>query len=204
MHTSHNTFSRYDAFVLAVAGVAIVSIFLPQLRAQQADAAMAAPVYLGQTGVEMTTLSIPTAATTTTTATTTLDSPTMMLSEPAVLAEVQSDQNVSKVESDEEAVSVWYKMPARFLGFIPMNMTVRTTVGANGEVQVDRPWYRFLVTGSEAVDDIEPSVQSQVTMIVGDPAAAADSDGEYRLTESTRATLLWTVHGVLSGANMDR
>ncbi|MEK7641847.1 MAG: hypothetical protein AAB365_02525 [Patescibacteria group bacterium] len=108
-------------------------------------------------------------------------------------ATVQSDENVTKVESDDESVSLWYKVPAKLFGFIPMGMTVRTTVGAAGEVKVSHPWYSFLVSSED--DDAEAVIQTEVNATLG--ASGTTTDGDAKLTGAAKAAFVKAIHSGL-------
>ncbi|MBP6858375.1 MAG: hypothetical protein KBC33_00920 [Candidatus Pacebacteria bacterium] len=108
-------------------------------------------------------------------------------------AEVSSDDNVTKVESDDSSVSLWYKVPARLFGFIPMGMNVRTTVDARGDVKVSHPWYYFLVSADDA--GAEVAVQSKINATIG--TSDMGVEGEAKLTNTTKAVFVRAIHGAL-------
>ncbi|MBX4209606.1 hypothetical protein KW799_02870, partial [Candidatus Parcubacteria bacterium] len=54
---------------------------------------------------------------------------------------MMSDENIIKIASNDNQVSVWYREPARFLGVIPMTVTVQAMVDAGGNVTVNYPWW---------------------------------------------------------------
>jgi hypothetical protein len=54
---------------------------------------------------------------------------------------LSNDENIVKVESDADSVSIWYKEPAKFLGIVPLMVTVQATVNADGTVKIDYPWW---------------------------------------------------------------
>jgi hypothetical protein len=70
---------------------------------------------------------------------------------------IKSDENVSKVEVQDDEVSLWYKQPAKFLGFIPTSLAARAIVRADGSVDVKYPWYSFLTAHGDAdlVSDLD-------------------------------------------------
>ncbi len=89
-------------------------------------------------------------------------------------ATVQSDENVSKVDSDDDSVSLWYKSTFKLFGFIPMTANLKATADADGSVRVSRPWYSFLAT-SEASNAEEVAVKSEVTAVVQSYNTSADA-----------------------------
>lgn len=100
-----------------------------------------------------------------------------------------SDENVTKVSASADEVSVWYKENGRFLGFIPVTVSTRATVHADGEVEVDRPWYNFLTTtGDEA--DIEADISTTAGTI-------ARAEGEAEFSAATQARLVNALRSVM-------
>lgn len=105
--------------------------------------------------------------------------------------DVRSDKNVTKVESDDDSVSVSYKIPGKFLGFIPMGMVVRTTVGAAGDVKVSHPWYSFLVTSDD--DGAEDAIKTEINAVIN----AYGVSGDVKLASSTKSAFIKAIHDVL-------
>ena len=59
---------------------------------------------------------------------------------------MQKMENVEISEVDEEtgAVQVRAKEQVKFLGFIKGKTTMRFNVDENGNIEEDKPWYRFM------------------------------------------------------------
>lgn len=86
-------------------------------------------------------------------------------------ASLKRDANMVSIESSQDEVSVEYREPARFLGFIPMTITSEATVESDGTVEVDRPWYRFLIALDRDASDTEAAIHASV-----DPMISADAN----------------------------
>ncbi|MEN9912601.1 MAG: hypothetical protein RLY66_9 [Candidatus Parcubacteria bacterium] len=108
--------------------------------------------------------------------------------------DVKSDKNVKKVESDDDSVSVSYKVPVKLFGFIPMGMVIRTTVGAAGDVKVSHPWYSFFATSDD--NDAENDIKTEINTVIN----AYGVSGETKLSTSTKSAFIKAIHDVLKGA----
>jgi hypothetical protein len=113
-------------------------------------------------------------------------------------AVVKGDENVSKVESSADEVSVWYKEHGKFLGFIPVAIRTRATIHADGSVEIDRPWYDSLTTGGD--DD---AIKADIIATAG-TIARAEGTGEF--SSNMQARLVNAVRSVMkahyeAGAN---
>jgi hypothetical protein len=76
---------------------------------------------------------------------------------------MQNDENIQSVETEDDSVTMEYRRPGRLFGFIPVTMTERATVNADGSVKVSYPWYRFLVSTEAKTADLETDLQSRVS-----------------------------------------
>jgi hypothetical protein len=54
-----------------------------------------------------------------------------------------SDANVAAVTTDQDSVTVAYKVPAHFLGIFPVHVKALVTTDASGKTKVHYPWYDF-------------------------------------------------------------
>ncbi len=77
-------------------------------------------------------------------------------------AVIMNDSNVSAVQSDNAHVTVWYKVPTHFLGFIRTDVNAQATTDANGNVSVHYPWYTFLSTKDSSAN-LKANLQAQVS-----------------------------------------
>lgn len=66
-------------------------------------------------------------------------------------AALQQDSHIEGVRASSDGVSVTYRVPARFLGFIPGSLAAQARVAGNGTVSIDYPWYRIFF----ALDDTD-------------------------------------------------
>jgi len=72
-----------------------------------------------------------------------------------------ADEDIDEVAIDDGEVEITYKKPARLLGVIPITLTAQVYVDKNNTVEVDMPWYAFLVTG-EAKHALKSLEEKQV------------------------------------------
>ena len=102
---------------------------------------------------------------------------------------MSADENIVKIESDEDEVSIWYKEPAEFLGFIPVTVTTKATVTAEGEIEITRPWYRAFVS-AEGESTLEGSLESTAGTIARSGASSELSTNvQARLLNALRAAM---------------
>lgn len=64
-------------------------------------------------------------------------------------------------ESDNEQVRVVYNGYAKFLGFIPVPVSIEVAIDAEGDVRVALPWYRFLLSYEDTAS-VENSLSARV------------------------------------------
>lgn len=106
---------------------------------------------------------------------------------------VKSDTNVERVELADDSVSLRYQQRAKLLGVVPVFVTVKATVGSDGEISLQRPWYGFLLT-MDSDADLEASVNAAAqTALSGSTAVNANGD----FTTRAQAMLLQEVHTVM-------
>ncbi len=104
-----------------------------------------------------------------------------------------NDENITRIESDSNHVSVWYKEPAKFLGIIPVMVNTEARVAVDGSVQVNYPWwYSLFVRG----DDDGTGLESELDTTAG---TIARSEGSGSLSSSSQARL---VNALRSGMKM--
>jgi hypothetical protein len=61
-----------------------------------------------------------------------------------------SDSNVEKVKTDDDSVTVEYKVPGHFLGIFPVRTTAYVTTDVSGKTKVHYPWYTFITSVNDA------------------------------------------------------
>lgn len=101
---------------------------------------------------------------------------------------ISSDEDVTRVEADADEVSVWYKQPAKLLGFIPVRVSAQASVNADGTVDVDYPWYSFLTTYDDA------KLESDLDVAAGS-IARAESTTDF--SASVQARIIEAIHRVV-------
>lgn len=94
-----------------------------------------------------------------------------------IAATMQADPNVDEVQASSDSVAVLYKVPAKFLGFIPVSVSATTMVGSDGSVTIRYPWWAFLFATD---DQLKTQIESRVD-------AALQSDANFSATSSAQA-----------------
>lgn len=74
----------------------------------------------------------------------------------------KQNERIQEITSDDESIGMRYRAEMRLFGFIPMERSVTAQVAADGEVEVDYPWYRFLtrVPEKDVVRDTMSELQT--------------------------------------------
>jgi len=101
-----------------------------------------------------------------------------------------SDDSLSKVEIDDSGVKVAFHRPARFLGFIQIDLSGTASVSDDLKVKVKFPWYRFLFNLSD--DDKAVSLSEAISAQVAANAALGNEN-------QNRARILELLSLVLKG-----
>ena len=70
-----------------------------------------------------------------------------------------SDSNVAAVTTDQNSVTVAYKVPGRFLGIFPVHVKALVTADASGKTVVHYPWYDF-ATSVQDSDSLKTQLQA--------------------------------------------
>lgn len=106
-----------------------------------------------------------------------------------IQGQMTADTNVQEVQASSDGVQVTYKVPGKFLGFIPVQIDTTATVHADGSVSIDYPWYGFLVS---TTSDLQASVESRVHAALDAGGASADVSGNANVlaTAQERAQLI--------------
>ena len=108
--------------------------------------------------------------------------------------EIRGDENVSKVEASADNVSVAYKQRAWLFGVVPVMVKALATVRADGSVDVQYPWYAFLMITNEA--DLEAQVASRVGALVS-LGSDAEAEAVVGFTASAQAQIVDEVRSVM-------
>lgn len=112
---------------------------------------------------------------------------------------MSADENIVKIEYDDDEVSIWYKEPAEFLGFIPVTVTTKATVTALGEIDIDRPWYDVFVT-TEEDDSLENTLGTTAgTIARAESSTELSSNAQARLLNALRAGMKMHYESTVTG-----
>lgn len=109
-----------------------------------------------------------------------------------VAAQIVADENLSKVESSSSRVSVTYPQKAMLFGFIPVTVKATATVEADGTVDVQYPWYAFLMVTNETA--LEVGIEAEVPSL---SSATVDATISADLTAQAQAELIDEVRAVM-------
>ncbi|HVU06693.1 MAG TPA: hypothetical protein VHE10_02825 [Candidatus Paceibacterota bacterium] len=103
---------------------------------------------------------------------------------------VMADENVAKISTGDDYVSVWYHEPAKVLGVIPVTATVKATVDAAGDVSVDYPWWYGLFVKDDTAVDFKNDIDTTAGVIArGEASATLSSSAKARLVNAVRTTM---------------
>ena len=111
-----------------------------------------------------------------------------------VAAQVANDENVSKVETSADNVSVTYKQRAQLFGLVQVTVDATATVRADGSVDVRYPWYAFLMVTNEG--ELEAAIEERVKGFVS-ASADATAEASVGLDASAQAELIDDVRAVM-------
>jgi hypothetical protein len=115
--------------------------------------------------------------------------------------EVRNDNNLNGIKIASDKIEVDYKQPARFLGIIPMMVSVGVDVNSDGSVSVDYPWYSFLALTNKA--DLEASIESEVKAFLEDYGVSSASSASLAANASTTASTTARVSSTTPSVNAD-
>lgn len=106
---------------------------------------------------------------------------------------IRGDENIEEIVFDDNRVEVSYKQRGEMFGFIPVTMTVKASIDAEGNVMVDYPWYSFAV--SKAEKDLESNLSAHAFAALGSSSESATTSVEF--TARTQADLVSRIQSVL-------
>ena len=93
---------------------------------------------------------------------------------------VVNDSNIENVVVAEDRVDIDYKQPAKLFGFIPIKLTVKSSIDTKGEVKVKFPWYSFLSsTNKKKVEAAKEEVKDKI-----DSLSEKDEMESFRLQDA--------------------
>lgn len=116
-----------------------------------------------------------------------------------VASEIKSDDNFNGVNIGDDKIEVDYKQPARFLGIIPMMVSVGVNINADGSVNVDYPWYSFLSLTNKS--DLEAAIKSEVKAFLEERANVGSSQAALSGNASTTASTTASVSSTTPRVN---
>ena len=103
---------------------------------------------------------------------------------------IDEDDNVLRIEAGDDNVSLWYRIPARFFGIIPSEVSAKVSVQKSGAVSIEHPWWH----GFFYTEDIGSSIENDLSNTAG--TIARTDEGEI-FSSNTKARLLNALHSVL-------
>ncbi len=115
-----------------------------------------------------------------------------------VAAQITADKNVAEIEASSDNVSVTYKQKAKLFGLIPVTVNATAIVLADGSVDVQYPWYAFLMVTNEG--SLEAAIEDRVGAIVSANAVAnavAEVGASLELSSSAQAMLISEVRSIM-------
>lgn len=104
------------------------------------------------------------------------------------LAAMEEDDNLNSISFDNDEVTVNYRAQGRFIGLLPVFLNVDVRVDQEGEVEIDYPWYGFLI--AKDGDVLEEEVRAEIEALV-------TSRAEGGWTNSDRAELAAAIIQIL-------
>lgn len=107
---------------------------------------------------------------------------------------LRNDDSVTNVAATSGEVSVSYKEPAKFLGFIPSTVTVTLTTDASGNVQVSHPWYGFLMSKSGDEAALKASAEAKAHAAA---QSAVNASASATISSQMKAFLIQALHDAL-------
>ncbi len=103
---------------------------------------------------------------------------------------MMADENISKIEASDGQVSIWYREPAKFLGVVPVTVSVHASVTADGTVTVAYPWWYELFVK----DDTQTQFQTDLTNTAG---TLARGEATTTLSSSAKARLVNALQSIM-------
>ncbi|HEY0010835.1 MAG TPA: hypothetical protein VGB97_02890 [Candidatus Paceibacterota bacterium] len=106
---------------------------------------------------------------------------------------LKRDANIENVSVSSDHVELTYNQDARFLAVIPASIDATAEVSADGEVNIDYPWYRFLF----AVDgnaDAEAELETRVRELL----TGVSAEGGF--SAALEAQLVAAIHAAFAGS----
>jgi hypothetical protein len=99
--------------------------------------------------------------------------------------QLQSDENLSSVDTSSQQVAVTYKGGAKLFGFIPVSLDTTATTDDSGKVTVSYPWWAFMASTADK-SKLQGDLQANVTTAL----AAHPSSMQMSYSASQQAALI--------------
>jgi hypothetical protein len=116
-------------------------------------------------------------------------------------SKMNADANIDEMNFAKDTVVIGYKEHGRLLGFIPVVMTLKAKAHADGSVEVNYPWYSFMVSKDKA--SLEAKLKAAVEARSNNMASATSTtvgNAEASFNASSAADIAARMHTVLREA----
>ena len=110
-----------------------------------------------------------------------------------IATQMKKDNKIQEVQASSGAVTVTYKGPAKFLGFIPASIKATAIADATGNVTISRPWYGFLFSSTDRAE-LKAAIESQVSAHVD---ISANARAQAELAADMQAQLVADIHAAM-------
>lgn len=102
---------------------------------------------------------------------------------------VSADENIEALVITDEYVEITYKERGKLFAIMPITFDVTATAYADGRVEVDYPWYAFLMADNGA--EVEAGIESAVSAVLNGRATTTDATvgGDANIQSRTGASL---------------
>ncbi len=109
------------------------------------------------------------------------------------------DSETSTVTSTDNSVSVSYNVPAKFLGFLSVNMTEKATVqvveGGKTTVTVNRPWWVIFAKVNSKSADVSSRIKARIPTVSASAATKIDASTKAQFVSAIEAAAQADVSG---------
>jgi len=85
-----------------------------------------------------------------------------------IAQQVLNNERIEKIEATQTESRISYRAQIRLFGLIPVEREVQGRAQADGAVEIDYPWYRFLSTTPDR-EEIENQLRMSIEIMMADP-----------------------------------
>jgi hypothetical protein len=85
-----------------------------------------------------------------------------------IAQQVLNNDRIEKIEATQTESRISYRAQIRLFGLIPVEREVQGRAQADGAVEIDYPWYRFLSTTPDR-EEIENQLRMSIEIMMADP-----------------------------------